>query len=519
MSEFNISFLLLFNFSFAVFAQKKDSSALANANASMLLFSDTAQLVKFSFAKSNSYYLQDLMPQKVSRAGLTYRLVKGNYITAQNAAQINSGNFFTEGTVKLGAVKLYGNLNYQKIFEDSVAFAHQTRSNTTTPYYFGSPAYVHYERSIYNFRAMSSKNMWRNKLMVSVGTDYKIGSHFATNDPRGALSEYQFNINGNIACNMSALLKVGVGYLHGYGREEVMIGYKNPRYYESSAFPVYYNRLVNGYREWGDALTRRKYDNKMVRNRADIFVDIKTPALGAIYFNGGYADEHQEFFYSNDSGILALSNYNLKSATGNVMWMKQAINQTFGVTINYISQSGRDFNFTYKSNNYVYNSANTSLKFFLNKTVGKTTYSYQLGAQQNSEERTDGIGGNNIYFNNLKAGIGFGMRKLFSEKQLLLFYISGDYIFPISRSFKLTPNAGYFTKYVINRDYVFNTSAAVGGNFSIEYGFPAFKAIKTTLKLDMGYQNKLSEQIVPGIAFVALGNTRFFTNAGLNLYF
>ncbi|WP_199138085.1 DUF6850 family outer membrane beta-barrel protein [Pedobacter sp. ASV12] len=520
MYQSKYCFLFLLLLPFATFAQgRKDSIGLANANLSQFVYADSIQLAKMRFAQASSYYLIDLMPNRVSRAGVAYSFERGHFIPAQGATTINSGGFATEGTAKIGTVKLFGSLNYQKIFEDSTRYAHQTRSNTTTPYYFGSPGYVHYERTIYAFNAMASKSIWQDKLTFSFETNYKVGDHFSTNDPRGSVGEYQFNLKGILGYRFSKTLKAGLGYGHGYGRESINIGYKNPRYYESSAFPVYYNHLVNGYREWDDALKNRTYDDKMVRNGADLFMDLHTNTLGDFYLNGSFLKENQHYFYSNSSGFTDYTSYGLETTKVNLLWLNKSNRLGYGATVNFQSQTGKDFNLTYQANNYIYNGNNVTAKLFVNKYAEANTHSFYLAGQQYSEERTDGISGNNVYYNNLLLSLGYGLNHSNTNHTYFAINLTGSYNLPLASAFKVVQQPGYFTQNVINRDYIFNTATSLGGQLKMAYGFPIFRTMRSAIAINTFYLRKLEEQTIESAYSSLPGKDRFATNMSLNLYF
>ncbi|RZK48250.1 MAG: hypothetical protein EOO99_10650 [Pedobacter sp.] len=247
-----------------------DSLKLSGLTSSFELFQDSIAYNSLLQSKQSAFYLKNHIPARYSRASINYQLLRGDLMAAQDANQIQLAQLSTEGSSELGKVKLFGSLTYSKVFEDSTSYGHQTRSNPSSPYYFGAPAKIHYERTTYAFQAMAGRSFWKEKLDLSLGLDYKVGSHFSTNDPRGSLSEYQFDLQFVAAYNLYKDLKLGMGYSHGYGRESVNIGYKNPRYYESSAYPEFYNHLINGFREWDDALRNRIYDNKFLRNQIQL---------------------------------------------------------------------------------------------------------------------------------------------------------------------------------------------------------------------------------------------------------
>lgn len=510
--------ILLFLLPLFTLAQKKDTTE-SIADRSKKVYSDSVQFAKYRFAKQSSYYLADLMPLQVNRATILYNFQRGNFIQAQGATTINKGNFSTEGATNLGSVKVFGSLDYQKVFEDSTSYAHQTRSNTTTSFYYGSPAYVHYERTIYAFNAMASKSLYQNRLDISLETNYKIGDHFSTNDPRGSIGEYQFNLKGIIAYRFSSLFKAGLGYMHGYGRERVNIGYKNPRYYESSTFPIYYTHKVNGYNEWKDWLKERAYQNKMLRNGMDAFIDFHSNGIGNFYLNGSYFEEKQHYFSTNSSGFTDLANYNIETTKINLLWNKNLQSHAYGAIVNYQNQFGKDYHIEHKANNYIYDGSFLTLKFYFDSYSGIKTHNYYLAIEQNSEERVDGVSNNRVYYNNMQLSLGYTQRYHFTTKHDLSIGLTGSYKLPVNSDFKVLQDPGYFTQNVINRDYIFNTATVIGGALKGVYGFPVFSTMKGDISLNCLYLYKADEKAIESSNYVSPGKDRFYSDISLNLYF
>ncbi|GAA4210779.1 hypothetical protein GCM10022289_38700 [Pedobacter jeongneungensis] len=485
-------------------------------------YTDSVNQEIYNFAKGSSYYLINLMPDHVSKASLRYTFEQGNFIPSQGSTSINAGNASTEGTAKLGTVKLFGAFSYQKTFEDSTRFAHQTRSNVSTPYYFGSPAYVHYERSVYTFNAMAGKNFLGDKLNLGLGTDYKVGDHYSTNDPRGSVGEYQFNLLFSLGYKVNKAFGFGAAYRTGYGQERVTIGYKNPRYYESSFYPMYYNHLINGYGEGRPALSaaNRRYTDNQKRNGADLYMDLNSENLGRFHLKTTYTKETQRYFYSTSSGFDDFAQYNLANTDVNFLWYMTSGILSFGTAINYSNNAGKDFNLQYQANNYRYNDETSSIKIFLSKKGTKNTYNHFVRASMYNEERVDGTKANDIYFSNLYLNIGSGFTRFQDKQRFLSVNLSAEYKIALNDQFQVTQaNEGYFTRYVIYHDYLYNTASSIGGKITAEYGFPFLKTMQAGFKVEARYNDKLDQKTLDRNVVSSPGNDRFSSNISLNLYF
>jgi len=511
-------------FPYLVFAQTvKPVKPLNNAVAAAVFYTDSIKQNSYALAKQSSYYLSSLLiPSGLNKASLSYTYVKGNFIASQDATSIQAGSFATEGAIQLGKIKLFGGLTYTKTFEDSTRFAHQTRNNTSTPYYFGSPAYVHYERSVYALQTMANRNFLNEKLSIGLGANYKIGDHFASNDPRGNVGEYQLDLMLSAGYQVAGSLKIGAAYKHGYGQERVNVAYKNQRYYESSSFPMYYNHLINGYGEGRPALesANRKYNNNQQKNGVDVYADLSFKQIGNIYLKGTYLNNKQRYFFGYSSGFQEFSTYTLQTSSLDALWLKPIQRGQIGLIVNYKKDAGRDENLTFKANNYLYNANQISTKFLLSLNQGKRNQTTYLTIGQYDEERIDGIKANRVYFKNTTITVGTGLQIKRSNEQFWGVNIATSYTLPTDDSFTVAlANEGYFTRYVIYHDYLYHTSSAVLGALQATYGFSIFNSMLATLKADFNYNRQLEEKTLTRTLSSSPGKDRFYSNFSFNLYF
>ena len=515
-----IIFLLL---PFALMGQEKNiAKNIKQTLLSTSFYTDSTNQEIYNFAKQSSYYLMELMPDHVSKASIKYAFQKGNFIPSQGATTVNAGNLSTEGTAKLGSVKLFGSLSYQKTFEDSTRFAHQTRSNESTPFYFGSPAYVHYERSVYNFNAMATKLFFNDKLNLGIGTTYKVGDHYSTNDPRGSVKEYQLNMLFSLGYRVNKSFSFGAAYRTGYGQERVTIGYKNRRYYESSFYPMYYNHLINGYGEGRPALSadNRRYNDDQKRNGTDLYFDFNTTNSGHYHLKASRIKESQRYFYGTGSGFEDFAQYNLTNTDLKFLWYKIFGKYTLGTLIDYNSNIGKDFNLQFAANNYRYNTEAVSVKFFLSEKGLKNTHNHFIKISKYNEERVDGVKANDIYYSNLYLSGGTGITNSLGKQRFISINLSAEYKLPLNDHLEVTQaNEGYFTRYVIYHDYLYNTTSYLGGKIAAEYGFPFLKTMQAGFKVEAMYNNKLDQKTLERNIVSVPGKDRFSSNISLNLYF
>lgn len=290
--------------------------------------------------------------------------------SAQGTTKSQQQYLHTEDKTVLSEIQLWGSFQLDKTRKDSTHFGHQTRNNTTTPYYFASPAYNSYRRNVYTLNALGEKYLLKDNLPFILGADYRIGSHYSVNDPRAKINDFQFNLNSGFGYNIAKKLWIGVNFMHGYGQERFNIGYKNSTYYESTLYPEYNNYIMNGYAEPIPKLEDRKYQNNRTRNGIDITFKYKLDTINSLVILGGTQKEKQRSEYISDAISDTLSEYDLTNKTIGVLWMHKGKNSHFIANVKYVNIDGKDRNFTYNGlNNYIYNSAewNASLSYSIRK--------------------------------------------------------------------------------------------------------------------------------------------------------
>lgn len=500
------------------FSQKIDTS-LTNIGLQNKLFSiDSAAYTGYDFAKNSPFNIGELMPAKYSKISFGLNYEKGHLISAQSATKSNQVYLATEGSARLKSVNLWGSFKYEKSVEDSTMYNHQTRNNVSAPYYYGSPINLNYERAVYNLKALAEKNLLSKNLPLGIGADYRIGNHFSTNDPRGTVDDFQLNLIATLGYTFFDQLKFGAAYRYGYGQERVNVAYKNQSLSQNTLKPEYNNYLINGYGEAYVYNTSRTYQNDQTRSGLDGYLNFTQSAIGDFFFTYSYMEEKQQFAQKTDEGFTNFNNYNLETNNFSLFWTKRFGNKNLSALANYNNIDGKDMNYIYLSNNYLYNRNNLSLKTNLSINSKSNVYNIFVSANRNGEQKQDGLTGNNIKYNRLDWSAGIGYSKITNQSNVWGLSFSGLYSIPLNDYF-VVPNAniGQFTQKVIYFDYIYNTSTRFGGTLSADYSFKVFNQIQAGLKASATYLNKV--EVKDNNFVYTPGKDRFSSNISLNLYF
>lgn len=511
---------ILFFLSSVSCALGQNTDSLSISSRSKIYSGDSVKFSAYDFAKTSPFFIKKLMPQQYSSINAGYNYSKGTLMHAQDASKLYETFLSTEGITQIKTVSLWGQFVINKTVEDSTKFAHITRYNPTNRYYFGSPIDLNYERTVYNLKALASKNMLKNNLPIGLGADYRIGNHYSTNDPRGDIKDFQFDLTATAGYNLSKQLSVGAGYRYGYGRERVNVGYKNNSLSQGSVKPEYNTYLINGYGEAQEYNTNRSINTDFKRNGLEINLAAEKTTFGDVYFNYRYTKEKQEFYYRSDGGYFNYVDYNNIAQNFRLLWLKGIALNTLSIDLQYNNNDGDNYIIEYLSNSYIFNSNTISAKATYSIHQKKAIHNYSICIQKIGEQRQDGLAGNDIQFNQLNFSIGYGLNKQTTQQHNWGFSVMAHYNKYLNSHFNTTANnVGVFTRNVIYYDYAYNTTSKFGANLTGDYSIPMFKQIQAGIKVGLNYWRRDDLKDFGRVLTSAPGKDRFSSNISLNLYF
>lgn len=513
-----ILYIFLISSSLSAFAQRRD---MLNQSITNKLFSaDSASVSAYEFAKSSPFYIKRLMPTNYNSLKIGQNFEKGNLMKAQDASTLKSTTLSTEGISQLGSISIWGQFSYNRIVEDSTSFSHQTRNNLANPYYFGSPKNLSYQRTLYNLKTLASKNILKNNLPIGLGADYRIGNHYSTNDPRGQVNDFQFNLIGTIGYNVTKELMIGAAYRYGYGLEKVNVAYKNSSLSQGYVIPEYNNYLINGYGEPEQYNTDRTVQSNQTRDGLDAYLTYENATLGSFNFSYQTSKEKQKFDYRTSLAITKYINFNLVSENYRLFWLKKISSNSLKVDINYKSNTGDNYINVYLANSYLYKNKSLGVQGHYSIIKNQFTHNIGLGLKKYQERRQDGIAGNDIRFNQLNYSLSYGINHQNKNNHNWGVSLTGLYNQCLDSDFSvLLANEGVFTRNVIYYDYAYNTTSKFGGNLTADYSIPMFKQIHAGIKAGVNYWRRDDLKDFGRVLTNAPGKDRFSSNISLNLYF
>lgn len=489
-----------------------DSSAIG-------FVSDSSRSLLYQAGQLSPIWMAVAMPVNVNRLQVGYALASGKYIAARDATRQATAGLHTEGKATLGTVHLWGSFAMDKTTEDSTRFAHQTRNNPTTPYYFGSPAYVSYRRTVYLAKARVLKAFFQQRLPLALALDYRVGNHFATNDPRGEMSDYQMNLSAAAGYRLLNNFTAAAEGYYGYGQENVGIGYTNRAAMESLADPRKITYIINGYSE--PQATREQLTARDYRKRSGGGVSLlHTLGSSTLAFQGKWLSETQRYTYRADDGATApLSEYYLNTTAFHLVWNRQMARSGITALLQYQQENGKDRHRIYLTHNYLYNARGYSGVVAYTVQQNRTTFNYGMRLLYNKLQYIDGAYSNNLCYRRVSLQPSFGLQLRPPGGLLWGVDVKGVYEKALQPEAVVAKvNESFFTREVIFHDYYYQTADVAGANASVHVS-RNFDVFNAGIKINAGYQRVVAwnERVWPNAWHP--GNDRFTLNAGVFFFF
>ncbi|MBP1650607.1 MAG: hypothetical protein H6Q26_764 [Bacteroidetes bacterium] len=477
----------------------------------MQLAADSTRHLLYQAGKLTPSFIHLLMPAAYNTARLDYGVIAGKFMAAQDATNDKTFRFNTEGKTVIGKTDLWGSFDYQRTSEDSTHFAHQSRNNTSTPYYFGSPANLSYHRVIYTARAGGQRRFFNEHMPVVASIDYRIGNHFSVNDPRGSIRDYQFNMNAGTGYAWRQKLIATIDGYYGYGAEVVNISYKNTTYSESTVYANYVNYMINGYSEPNPKLSDRNYTTRFRRSGGGVSILYKDKVFGTFALTAKRIKEKQFYYYPSSAGFDTLAYYNITKTELHALWSKNK----WAAKFDYNTQKGGDYQINYKANNYQYRSKDYTFRAVYTGRI----FNYGLQLNNNSEERLDGVTGNHVSYEHYTIQPNIGWNHANKNKDRWGADLALHYTESIHPSIYTTSiNVSYFTHQVIQYNYYYNAATTAGGRFSLQYT-KHFKGFYAGLKGTIAYTEAIKESALILDGAMKPGKDRTYGNLAIQFYF
>lgn len=410
-------------------------------------------------AVRNRVWLPNETKNKASILGVSQVYSKGEFQPAQGVAKMSQYGVYTEGKTKWKNTNFWGRFSYYRSSEDSTAMRHQTRWNADAPFYFGSLRKNKYNRETYKLDAGIQRAFLNNHLPISLAVDYRLGSHYSNNDPRGNLNDMNLQFEMTVGHNLPKL-SYHISGIWGYGSERAEVGYKNDKYTMNTDDPLYVNWAMNGFGNAEEQLKEINYFDVVNRYGAGFHILLKPNTKNKIYFNGRYVNEKQSF-RKNDNSVQTyqlLNDYAKDIGEVEFLWSSQFDAQrSMKWLIMAKTESGDDFNYNYMANNYVYQKDQAMLKgqysFMSLQLEGNLCWS--------NMKKKDGATDNVMDVTQLNSGIALYRTFKITDQFDLLGKLGYQRKWSPQHELQVPVlNSGDFAKQILYQDYLYETASS-----------------------------------------------------------
>ncbi|TDS17603.1 hypothetical protein B0I21_101474 [Sphingobacterium paludis] len=471
----------------------------------------------YHFAVLNKVWLKDEVKNNFNRLDADAYLAKGNWIDAQGATQLRALELSTQGKTNVGGFSVWGKFNYYRAMEDSTRLRHQTRMHTDAPVYFGSLKNNYYERNIYSMEAIVQYCFDRQRLPMTVGVDYRVGNHFSNNDPRGRVADFQFDLSAAVG-RVFPNGDIHVNFLYGYGRERVGVGYKNDKYANNTADPLYINYYMNGFGRAKDQVRDIRYNDDFIRYGTDFLFSREVFTDHKVFAKAGWRYE-QQFFKFYDSSPLTytpLNKYKRNAYDLDVLLKTSASDASPRVyRLHAGVVDGRDYNYEIAQNNYVYRKETLLLEAsdrFKNISI-KAALGYESTASE------DGSVAISLAYKSLKPALEINQQIPLAVKAAIIPRICLSYNHVLDSEFSL-PSVFIptFTQTIMQHNHLYYTTSSYRVGAGLDYQLNNVQFGNVVLGVYADYWQPSTK--VNGTNYIAIpGDDRFQAGVRITAFF
>lgn len=440
------------------YAQSQPESVLDSVTAEAYWY-QPEYVMMHDMAVRNRVWLPNETKNKASILGISQAFHKGEFQPAQGADKANQFGVYTEGKTQWKNTDFWGRFSYDRSSEDSTAMRHQTRWNVDAPFYFGSLRKNKYNRETYKLDAGVQRAFFDNRLPISLAVDYRLGSHYSNNDPRGNLNDMNLQFEMTVGHNLPKL-SYHISGIWGYGSERAEVGYKNDKYTTNTDDPLYVNWVMNGFGNAEEQLKQINYFDVIDHYGVGFHILLRPNIANKIYFNGRFLNEKQSF-RKNDNSVQTyqlLNDYSKDIGEMEILWSSQFDDRrSMKWLIMAKTESGDNFNYSYMANNYVYQKDQAMLKGQYNLAAVQLAGNLSWSNMKKKDGATDNL----MDLTQLQSGITLYRTFKITDQFNLLGKLGYQRKWSPQHELEAPVlNSANFAKQVLYQDYLYETASS-----------------------------------------------------------
>jgi hypothetical protein len=486
---------------------------------SIYLYDQTCRQQQWAHLSTTHLLFRDF--KNVARAQLYAGKAQGSFRRSQEAYKQKVAGFHTDGIKNIGRFTLAGQFDFEKTWEDSAAWWNDGEYNEAQPYYFFAGKAGAYEKQLYNLSATITYNLWKNKLYIGTGGEYRY--HWTTRsvDPRPEVKAFATTLRPEITWRHKQQL-IGAGFVWGRGSDEINISYKNRNYSGNQTFIERNNFMSLGFGYIG----KMKYNLARYNETSGFFAHYANRFKNwELQAGGGYELWQQDITLDAASTRGKYDLYALlqkEKTHGSLLLNRTGPKSRQQWEINFTTQSVLNWASEFNATSYQYTANEVSITYrqIWAKSAG---IDIEIGAGGHFKDqfREDVVAAHVHQFRVVTPHVFAAIYRRAPGKSPLSFSIMPFYRHTLNNEISVpATQENYFTRGVVYTDYLYWQKNSLG--FSTQFNYmqkekPKRYRVGGTVRVKWQQATSAAHTELPAL-YIPSGN-RWSASASLNLYF
>jgi hypothetical protein len=475
---------------------------------------------RLEWAHTGSTHLLFSSYKNIAHSQLYTGREQGAFRRAQEAYRQTTAGFHTDGIKTLNRFTLAGQFDFEKRWDDSLGWWNGGEYNEAQPYYYFAGKAAKYEKQLFNLSATVVYNLWKNKLYIGSGGNYRY--HWTTRslDPRPDVKELYTSFRPGITGRFGNHI-AGVGFLWGRGSETDRITYKNNALAGNQTYIDRNNFLSLGFghiAQMGGIMTHFNETSGFFVQYATSVKSWKLQASGEYQLFQEDIDKDSSSTRKNHRLYAFLQQ---DKTSGNLLLTHIACKNSQQVELKITTQSMLNWASEFQATSYQYTATNASITYRQlwqkNNGIGIEA---GVGCDYKDQYKEDIVAAHKHQSQVITPHLFAGIYRRAINKNTLSFNITPSFRHSLINNLSVPPTqVNYFTKGIVYTDYLYwqKNSAGIATQFKyIQKEKPKRHRLGGTVNINWQQSTAGTHTELPAL-YIPSGN-RWSISASLNLY-
>lgn len=405
-----------------------------------------------------------------SESTLSYQNRNGDLRPYQHPEYSQDFSLTSYGLTSFKGIRLEGRFQYLKELHDGVGWK-LVRDAYHEPYYYGNIRPGDWDNDRYNIELNGGTSFFDDRLLLSLGVDYRVEQLARYNDPRPSINFYNLFWKSQLgwrANNHSLALYYGSGSadengsVTNYDRANDSFGKR--KYNIISVFGIgsYSLRKRTSYEKPTDR-TELGFSYQYNNSRWELTAEVIAGKIKSIF--------GRDLSNNRATENVILGKYFEDYVNGKLFLTIPAQNHTLQLLSTTKWSDGYDENINYSGTNYFHSNLRQQLRFFYYNA--DETLALQAGIGYNDQSFVDRNASHSYSYQRLHADLSLQLSKDFGPRSISIIPAISFAKSPANSISVPVSSRNLLTKYLVSPDYYLHTSDVLGlrGGFQIRQNF------------------------------------------------